>query len=127
MTAERNEANLLCQTEIKNCVAAEDILAKVIKAFKKFRVKERVFSRVVWRGVTSTRFLYRVFVVCRVVPLCVDVRMTSVGSARGIPADLAVIVFVGIHINEPDGLCLAFITFDLVCRDVGNSRVNKIC
>ena len=38
-TAERNEANLLCRTEIKNLVAAEDILAKVIKALKKFRVK----------------------------------------------------------------------------------------
>ena len=38
-TAERNEANLLCRTEIKNLVAAEDILAKVIKALMKFRVK----------------------------------------------------------------------------------------
>ena len=37
-TAERNEANLLCRTEIKNLVAAEDILAKVIKALKKFYV-----------------------------------------------------------------------------------------
>ena len=30
---------MLCRTEIKNLVAAGDILAKVIKALKKFRVE----------------------------------------------------------------------------------------
>ena len=30
---------MLCRTEIKNLMAAEDILAKGIKALKKFRVK----------------------------------------------------------------------------------------
>ena len=42
-TAERNEANLLCPTQIKNLMAAEEILAKVNKALKKFcdKLEER--------------------------------------------------------------------------------------
>jgi hypothetical protein len=35
-TAERTEANLLYQTDIKNLVAAEDILVKAIKALRKY-------------------------------------------------------------------------------------------
>jgi len=43
-TAERTEANLLYQTDIKNLVAAEDILNKAIKALKKYydKLEERM-------------------------------------------------------------------------------------
>ena len=43
-TKERTEANLLYQTDIKNLVAAEDILAKAIKALRKYydKLEERM-------------------------------------------------------------------------------------
>jgi len=43
-TAERTEANLLYQTDIKNLVAAEDILGKAIKALRKYydKLEERM-------------------------------------------------------------------------------------
>jgi len=43
-TNERTEANLLYQTDIKNLVAAEDILAKAIKALRKYydKLEERM-------------------------------------------------------------------------------------
>jgi len=43
-TEERTEANLLYQTDIKNLVAAEDILGKAIKALKKYydKLEERM-------------------------------------------------------------------------------------
>ena len=43
-TAERNETNMFCRTETKNLGAVEDILAKGIRALKKFcdKLEERM-------------------------------------------------------------------------------------